>query len=111
MTDNESPDDITAVDSNDDNATVDNTDSTVAAFDKSMPHGLANVIAWQSRQRMAYIALFACITVMCAMFFVADPVRVDKLGQIATWFFVSMASIVCAFYGFRTFASIKGLGK
>lgn len=75
---------------------------------EKLPDNIVGAIAWRNRQRMAYIALFAAIAVMFALFFISDPARIDKIGNIATWFFVSMASIVAAFFGWRTYSNIHG---
>lgn len=64
---------------------------------------------WDGRRRIAWVALIAMILpTFYVIGFIPDPMLVDKVGELLTWFYLSMASIVCAYYGFSSWASIKG---
>ena len=66
-------------------------------------------IRWKNRRRMAWVSLISILVVTFFMLF-TDAVSVEKLkivGDVVTWFYFSMASIIGAYMGFTTWASRK----
>lgn len=55
-----------------------------------------------NRRRMAWISLIAILVVTLLSLFIVDTDRLDKLEEIITWFYISMASVVGAYVGFST---------
>lgn len=63
---------------------------------------------WRNRRRMAWLAFLAMIVATGLCFFWVDESRLDKLDTIVTWFYMACASIVGAYMGFSTYASVNG---
>ncbi len=63
---------------------------------------------WRHRRRMAWMAFASILVVTFLCFFVVDIERLDKLETVVTWFYMAMASIVGAYMGFATYASVAG---
>jgi hypothetical protein len=64
---------------------------------------------WRNRRRMAWLSLFTMIAVTIILLF--SPIsesRLKTLEEPITWFYLAMASIIGAYMGFTTYASIKG---
>lgn len=55
---------------------------------------------WKGRRRMAWIALFAVLTVTGLSIFYIPIDRIAALTDIIMWFFVTMGSIIGAYMGF-----------
>tara|TARA_Y100000310_G_scaffold115139_1_gene113673 strand:- start:1082 stop:1318 length:237 start_codon:yes stop_codon:yes gene_type:complete len=64
-------------------------------------------VRWTNRRRMAWLALSSIIVVTGLAFFVLPIDRLDKLADVITWFYLSMASIVGAYMGLSTWAAKK----
>ncbi len=64
---------------------------------------------WRSRTKMAWCALWAVIlpTIYIIMR-VNNTEVIDKLGVMMSWYYLSLASIVGAYFGFRSWSSIQG---
>jgi len=61
---------------------------------------------WKHRRRMAYASLVSIIAVTLILLGPWVPVeRVDKLSDLISWFYFSLASIVGAYMGFATWAA------
>jgi hypothetical protein len=63
---------------------------------------------WKHRRRFAYMAFFTMIVATGLCFFWVDESRLDKLDTIITWLYMACASIVGAYMGFSTYASVNG---
>ncbi len=63
---------------------------------------------WRNRRRMAWSAFISIIVVTGLCFFYVDLDRLSKLTDVVTWFYMTMASIVGAYMGLSTYASVKG---
>lgn len=64
---------------------------------------------WDGRRHIAWIALWAMIIpTLYIIGWVANVDLLDKMGDLMSWFYLAMASIVCAYFGFTSWASIKG---
>lgn len=63
---------------------------------------------WRNRRRMAWTAFVSILIVTFLCFFVVDIDRLSKLETVVTWFYMAMASIVGAYMGFSTYASVAG---
>jgi|WetSurSiteA1Bulk_404760.scaffolds.fasta_scaffold00566_15 hypothetical protein len=68
-------------------------------------------IAWKNRRRMAWVSLIAMLIATGLVFFVVPESRLKIIGDVITWFYFAMTSVVGAYMGFTTWASIKGQGK
>ena len=67
---------------------------------------------WSSRRKMAWLSLWGIIVpTMFIIYFVTDTKRLDALGDLMSWYYLSLASIVGAYAGFKSWAQIKGRGK
>lgn len=64
---------------------------------------------WRNRRAMAWIALISIMIVTILCFFVVSVERLDKLSSVVTWFYTTMASVVGAYMGLSTYASIKSV--
>ena len=64
-------------------------------------------VRWQNRRRMAWLSIISIIVVTGLAFFVLPIERLDKLADVITWFYLSMASIVGAYMGLSTWAAKK----
>jgi hypothetical protein len=65
---------------------------------------------WQNRRRMAWISLSSMI-LMTALILFTNLVPNEKLkilSEVITWYYLTCASVVGAYMGFTTYASIKG---
>jgi hypothetical protein len=61
---------------------------------------------WKHRRRMAYISLFSIIVSTAILLGPWVPMeRVEKLSDLISWFYFSLASIVGAYVGFATWSS------
>lgn len=66
---------------------------------------------WKHRRRMAYVSLVSIIAVTLILLGPWVPVeRVDKLSDLISWFYFSLASIVGAYMGFATWSAKVGKG-
>lgn len=64
---------------------------------------------WRSRTKMAWISLWAIIIpTMYIIFRVKDANIIEKLGIMMSWYYLALASIVGAYFGFKAWASIQG---
>lgn len=66
-------------------------------------------LRWKNRRRMAWVSLISMIVVTFFILF-TDAISVEKLkivGEVITWFYFAMASIIGAYMGFTTWASRK----
>ena len=63
---------------------------------------------WKNRRRMAWGAFVSILIVTGACLFYVEETRLERLETVVTWFYMAMASIVGAYMGFATYASVKG---
>jgi hypothetical protein len=61
----------------------------------------------RNRKQMAWISLISCHIVVILMMFFVEESRLNLLGDVMTWFFLIMGSIVGAYIGFTTIAKDK----
>lgn len=67
-------------------------------------------IRWKNRRRMAWVSLISMLVVTFFMLF-TDAISVEKLkvlGEVITWFYFCMSSIIGFYMGATTFAYLKG---
>jgi len=64
---------------------------------------------WKNRRKMAWISLLSMISMTAVILFtdIVDIERLKVLTEVITWFYFSCASVVGAYMGFTTYASIK----
>jgi hypothetical protein len=58
---------------------------------------------WRNRRRMAYFSLFSIMLVTYWALFVVPESRLKILGEVITWFYFVMASVVGGYVGFSAF--------
>jgi hypothetical protein len=63
---------------------------------------------WRNRRRMAWLAFGSMIVVTGLCFFVVPLDRLEKLTDVVTWFYMTMATVVGAYMGLSTYASVRG---
>lgn len=89
---------------------------TVANSDEDMPVASEpkdpnHPSQWKHRRRMAYMSLISIIAVTGIMLGPWVPVeRVEKLSDLISWFYFSLASIVGAYMGFATWSAKQAKG-
>jgi hypothetical protein len=84
----------------------------IAAQKTTLPqNGNTIKIAWKNRRRMAWVSLIAMLVATGLVFFIVPESRLKIIGDVITWFYFAMTSVVGAYMGFTTWASIKGQGK
>jgi hypothetical protein len=67
-------------------------------------------VRWKNRRRMAWTSLISII-VMTFFILFTDAISVEKLkvlGEVITWFYFCMSSIIGFYMGATTFAYLKG---
>lgn len=91
--------------SDDDSAVPSVPTSTNAPKDPNHPS------QWKHRRRMAYMSLVSIIAVTLILLGPWVPVdRVEKLSDLISWFYFSLASIVGAYMGFATWSAKRARG-
>lgn len=64
---------------------------------------------WDGRRRIAWVALIAMIVpTFYIIGWVSAVPLIAQFAELLTWFYLAMASIVCAYFGFSSWANIKG---
>lgn len=64
---------------------------------------------WSSRRKMAWVSLTAIIVpTIYILLTVTDPSLMDKTGTLMSWYYLALASIVGAYFGFKAWATIRG---
>ena len=68
-------------------------------------------LRWQNRRRMAWLSLASILVITVLILFtkIVPESRLTILGDVITWFYFSMASVIGMYMGATTFASIKGI--
>lgn len=61
---------------------------------------------WVNRRRMAWLALISIIVITLLALFWISETRLTNASDVLTWFFITMSSIVGAYMGLSTWASI-----
>ncbi len=67
-------------------------------------------IRWKNRRRMAWTSLISIIVITFFILF-TDAISIEKLkvlGEVITWFYFCMSSIIGFYMGATTFAYLKG---
>ena len=99
------PDDINAIDSS--NYQSNSNDNQLNGQD-TYDHSKESGEKWsEQRGLMTWTSLVSMIILMSAMFFVQDPSKIKALGDIATIYFMTMGSIVCAFFGIKAILNFR----
>lgn len=64
---------------------------------------------WGNRRRMAWMSLVSIIAVTILILFtdLVPESRLQILSEVITWFYFSLASVIGAYMGFTTWASVK----
>lgn len=57
----------------------------------------------RTRKQMAWTALVSCIVAVLLLMFVVPESRIGVIGEVMTWFFFIMGSIVGSYIGFTSF--------
>jgi hypothetical protein len=65
---------------------------------------------WKNRRRMAWLAFWSMVVFTALCFFWVPESRLSHLDTIITWYYMAAASIVGAYMGFSTYASVNGGG-
>ena len=64
---------------------------------------------WDGRRKMAWVALIAIIApTLYIIGFIGDAKILEEIGNLMSWFYLALASVVCAYFGFTSWSSIKG---
>lgn len=64
---------------------------------------------WDGRRKMAWVALSAIIIpTLYIVGFITNVELLKEMGNLMSWFYLALASVVCAYFGFTSWASIKG---
>lgn len=64
---------------------------------------------WDGRRKMAWVALFAIIIpTLYIIGFITNVELIHELADLMSWFYLALASIVCAYFGFKSWSTIKG---
>jgi hypothetical protein len=67
---------------------------------------------WSSRRKMAWVSLWGIIIpTIFVILRIHDPAMVEKIGNMMSWYYLSLASIIGAYFGFKAWSTVKGLGK
>lgn len=62
---------------------------------------------WRNRRAMAWISIVGILLATYALFFIVDEARIDSLGEVISWFYMAMASIVGTYIGTTTWAYVS----
>lgn len=62
---------------------------------------------WKNRRRMAWIALISMILFTIYLFTFAPMEKLKPLGDVITWYYMTMSTIVCAYMGLATYAYVR----
>lgn len=72
---------------------------------------LADKLRWKNRRMMAWCALTSMILITLGLLFTdfCSEDRLKIVGELITWYYFVMTSIIGAYMGFTTLASIKSM--
>lgn len=64
---------------------------------------------WENRRRMAWISLASMVgfTVLIVFTDIVPESRLEILAEVITWFYFACSSVIGAYMGFTTWASVK----
>ena len=66
-------------------------------------------VRWKNRRRMAWTSLVGMILItVCLLFAPIATERLKVVSEPITWYYFASASVIGAYMGFTTYASIKG---
>lgn len=83
---------------------------TPPELDNQVPDAV-EVSVWSARRKMAWVSLWGIIIPTAFVLLRVTNVQLlDKFAELLSWYYLSLASIVGAFFGFTAWASIKGRG-
>jgi hypothetical protein len=68
----------------------------------------STVIKNKNKRRMAWVSLISILIVTGLMMFAVPIERLDKLSDVVTWFYMSMATVIGAYMGASVYAHVKG---
>lgn len=64
---------------------------------------------WKSRTKMTWVALWSIIIpTLYVILRVSNTEVIEKLGVMMSWYYLALASIVGAYFGFRSWSTIQG---
>lgn len=66
---------------------------------------------WRNRRWMAWISLAAMLAATYALFFTVSETRLKDLGDVISWFYMAMASVIGTYLGTTTWAYVSTKGK
>jgi len=74
-------------------------------------NGTGMKVRWTNRRRMAWLSLICIILVTCLILFtnLVPESRLKVLSEVITWFYFCLSSVIGAYMGLTTWASIKGV--
>jgi hypothetical protein len=75
--------------------------------EEKVRHVVGDVLRARSQRKMAWVALFSMVVVTILAFFALPVHRLGPLELVIIWFYGAMSTIVCAYFGFKTWADIK----
>jgi hypothetical protein len=90
---------------------ADETETEVTTTEETLPPKTKSEM-WSSRRKMAWVSLWGIIVpTIFIIFYVTDVSLMDKVADLMSWYYIALASIVGAYMGFKSWATIKGRGK
>ena len=73
---------------------------------------LSHPSTWKNRRKMAWISLICMIFLTIALLIAPEDYirdkRIEILSDVLTWVYLGFVSVIGAYMGFTTYASIKG---
>lgn len=73
---------------------------------------LSHPSTWKNRRRMAWISLCVVILLTAILLFAPEEMvrdkRIEILSDVLSWVYLGLVSVIGAYMGFTTYASVKG---
>lgn len=73
---------------------------------------LSHPSTWKNRRRMAWISLASVILLTGILLFAPEEIlrdkRIEILSDVLSWVYLGLVSVIGAYMGFTTYASVKG---
>lgn len=85
-----------------------NVDQTNSNLEVGLDDNMKDEI-WVSRRRMAWVSLWGIIVPTAYIILrVSDVHILEELANLMSWYYLALASIIGAYFGFKSWAQIKG---
>lgn len=92
-------------------AAPDTSDQTDSTMENGLTTNMKDEL-WSSRRRMAWVSLWGIIVPTVFIILRINDVHIlQQLSDLMSWYYLALASIVGAYFGFKTWATISGRGK